>query len=127
MRKILFFLLLLAEIKLCAQTQIHINPANPINIVSSDLSPGVFFVPKNAAGFNAFFDSNTHFKAVRLNIIESALNNSSNLTQCLALLEQSRSDVLATNQRCDHLVLIFEKMPAWLSSSSDPSPAQTPG
>jgi Glycosyl hydrolases family 39/Secretion system C-terminal sorting domain len=127
MRKILFFLLLLAEIKLCAQTQIHINPANPINIVSSDLSPGVFFVPKNATGFNAFFDSNTHFKAVRLNIIESALNNSSNLTQCLALLEQSRTDVLATNQRCDHLVLIFEKMPAWLSSSSDPSPAQTPG
>ncbi|MGL5892719.1 MAG: GH39 family glycosyl hydrolase, partial [Bacteroidia bacterium] len=127
MRLILIFLLLLAETSLSAQTQIHINPGVPINAAAQDLSPGVFFVPKNATGFNAFFDSNTHFKAVRLNIIESALNNSSNLTQCLALLEQFRTDVLATNQRCDHLVLIFEKMPAWLSSSSDPSPAQTPG
>ncbi len=127
MRTIIVCLLLLFGIKLSAQIQIHINPVSTQNSVNSELSPGIFFVPKNQIGFNTFFDSNTHFKAVRLNIIESALNNSSNLVQCLALLEQFRTDVLATNQRCDHLVLIFEKMPAWLSSSSDPSPAQTPG
>lgn len=128
-RKLLpLFLVLIYLNQAAAQTLIQLNPAQqPSAQTAPNCSPGVFFVPKTQDGFNAFFNSNTGFNGVRLNIIESALNNSSNLTQCLAFLEQFRNDVIAVNQRSQHLVLIFEKMPAWLSSSSNSSPAQTPG
>ncbi|MCA6361984.1 MAG: T9SS type A sorting domain-containing protein [Bacteroidetes bacterium] len=113
--------------QLSAQTVIQVNPSqSPVQSVA-DFRPGIFFVPKTQDGFNAYFNSNTRFNGVRLNIIESALNNSSNLSQCLAILEQFRTDVLAVSQRSQQLVLIFEKMPAWLSSSNNSAPAQTPG
>ncbi|MCU0435466.1 MAG: T9SS type A sorting domain-containing protein [Bacteroidia bacterium] len=125
--RLLLLIALFTQVSVYGQTQLTINPALPVFHSGPLYNPGVFFVPKTQDGFNAFFNSGTGFGAVRLNIIESALNNSSNLAQCLAYLEQFRNDVIAVNQRSQHLVLIFEKMPPWLSSSSDPSPAQTPG
>jgi hypothetical protein len=127
-RKLILFLTVVCLLnELSAQPIIQVNPSQLPAQSTADFRPGVFFVPKTQDGFNTFFSSNTCFNGVRLNIIESALNNSSNLTQCLAFLEQFRTAVLAVNQRCQHLVLIFEKMPAWLSSSSNSSPAQTQG
>lgn len=106
---------------------ITLNPTQPVQPVNWWVQPGVFFVPKTQDGFNAYLNSGVRFGTVRLNVIESALNNATNLAQCLAYLELARPNVMATSQHCDRLVLIFEKMPAWLSSSSDGSPAQTPG
>lgn len=110
-----------------AQTLLTVYPDSIQGTINNNLAPGVFFVPKTQDAFNEFTGNGMHFQCLRSNVIESALNNTANLPACLALLATVQSDLQLLSQRCDKLIFIFEKMPAWLSSSSDGSPATTPG
>lgn len=108
-------------------TSITISPAQVLGSVNSDYSNGVFFVPKTAPAFNDFIANAARQTAIRTNVIESALNNASNLPQCITLIQGVQTDLQTLSAKTDRLIFIFEKMPAWLSSSSNSSPAQTPG
>lgn len=110
-----------------AQTQLTVYPDSIQGALNDNLSPGVFFVPKTQDAYNEFTGNGMHFQCLRTNVIESALNNTANLPACLALLGTVQADLQMLSQRSDKLIFIFEKMPAWLSSSSDGSPAATPG
>ncbi len=110
-----------------AQTVLTVYPDSIQGAINNNLSPGVFFVPKTQDAYTEFTGNGMHFQCLRTNVIESALNNTSNLPACLALLGTVQADLQMLSQRSDKLIFIFEKMPAWLSSSSDGSPATTPG
>jgi hypothetical protein len=109
------------------QTLLTVYPDSIQGALNNNLAPGVFFVPKTQDAYNEFTGNGMHFQCLRTNVIESALNNTANLPACLALLGTVQADLQMLSQRCDKLIFIFEKMPAWLSSSSDGSPATTPG
>lgn len=128
MKKYVLLYCLLTAIAASSQvTNISISPTQLLGNVSADLHHGVFFVPKTAPAFNDFMANAVHQTAIRTNVIESALNNASNLPQCISIIQSVQSDLQSLSLKTDRLIFIFEKMPPWLSSSSNSSPAQTPG
>ena len=110
-----------------AQLTVSVDPFAPATLVGNDFKHGIFYVPKTAQAQQEFETNGIQYSAVRLHIVESALNNTSNLNDCLAFLDLAETQLQEISSRSDKVIFIFEKMPAWLSSSSDGAPAQTPG
>jgi Glycosyl hydrolases family 39/Secretion system C-terminal sorting domain len=129
MKKVAFPLLVLFLhlTNLNAQTNLTVYPDSVISPIGNAYRNGCFFVPKTTAAVTDFFSTAPQQNCVRTNVIESALNNTTNLTACLNLIGTVQTDLVNLSNKCDKLIFIFEKMPVWLSSSSDGSPAQTPG
>lgn len=119
--------LLLGQNLANGQSILNIYPDSLVAPLNVNLSPGVFYVPKTAPAATDFIGNGIQQNAIRTNVIESVLNNSSNLSSCLSLLSTVQTDLQTLSLKCDKLIFIFEKMPAWLSSSTDGSPASTPG
>lgn len=130
MKKVLKMLIaigLLGQNLVSSQTNITVYPDSLIAPVNINLTPGVFYVPKTATAATDFNGNGIRQNAIRTNVIESALNNTTSLSSCLSLLSTVQSELKALSLKCDKLIFIFEKMPAWLSSSSVSSPAATSG
>ncbi|MBR08477.1 MAG: hypothetical protein CMP48_12475 [Rickettsiales bacterium] len=108
------------------QTAITVYP-DSIQESNKSYDYGVFYVPKTQAAQDDFLNNGDHLNSIRLHIIESALNNSSNLSETLAILDDVSAILKQIAAKTDKLLFIIEKMPPWLSSSSDGSPAQTTG
>ncbi len=109
------------------QSIINVYPDSLITSINTNLKPGVFYVPKTANAAADFFGNGIQQNAIRTSVIESVLNNTSNLTNCLSLLTIAKTDLQNLSVKCDKLIFVIEKMPAWLSSSSNSAPAATPG
>jgi hypothetical protein len=109
------------------QSVLNIHPDSLIAPVNVNLTPGCFFGPKTLPAYNDFMNNGIYQNVIRTNAIESAMNNSSNLSECLSLLSSYKTDLLSLSAKCNKLIFIFEKMPLWLSSSTDGSPASVPG
>ena len=124
---LLLLMSLLLSTAAISQTSINVDPLNPTGLVGNDFNHGIFYVPKTAEAQQDFQSNGIYYNSIRLHIIESALNNTSNLNECLAFLDLGQTQLQEIAARCNKVIFIFEKMPAWLSSSSDGSPAQTPG
>lgn len=127
MKGVALFLLLLSAALPAQVTNLTIDPALLTAPAGRNFSSGVFFVPKTVPAYSDFMNNGLYQQAVRTNVIESALNNASNLGQCISVLQSVQSDLVALSQRTDRLIFIFEKMPPWLSSSTNSNPAQTLG
>jgi len=112
---------------LYGQTTVNIYLDSILSNVESKYEPGVFYVPKTTEAQNDFFNNGIKQNSIRLNIIEGALNNTSNLNDCLAYLDGVSTILQDISNKTDKVLFIFEKMPGWLSSSTDGSPASTPG
>lgn len=121
------FFFLFLTVGLTSQTIINIYPDSTLTVVGNSYTPGVFYVPKTVGAQTDFLNNGIHQNSIRLNIIESALNNTTNLNDCLSFLDTVKPILIDLANKTDKLIFIFEKMPAWLSSSSDGSPAATPG
>jgi Glycosyl hydrolases family 39/Secretion system C-terminal sorting domain len=109
------------------QSVLNIYPDSLVSQVNVNLKSGVFYVPKTAAAAVDFTGNGIQQNAIRTNVIESALNNATNLSTCLNLLTGVKPILQSLSLKCDKLIFIFEKMPPWLSSSSNGAPASTPG
>jgi hypothetical protein len=127
MKVVTTLLLLTCSFWSLAQTAITIYPDTLESLVPLTYKPGVFYVPKTEEALNDFYENDIHQNSIRTHVVESVLNNTENLEDCLALLETVEADLVTLSDRCQKLVFIYEKMPAWLSSSDDSSPAATPG
>ncbi|MBK8368949.1 MAG: hypothetical protein IPL10_16590 [Bacteroidetes bacterium] len=109
------------------QSVLNIFPDSLVVPVNINLTPGVFYVPKTSNAASDFMGNGIQQNSIRTNVIESVLNNTSNLSSCLSLLSTVQTDLQNLSLKCNKLIFIFEKMPAWLSSSSNGSPSSTPG
>lgn len=127
MRPILLALLLTVQWIATGQTNVTVYPDSLVELVNVNYRPGVFYVPKTDVAATDFLGNAVYFNSVRTHVIESALNNAENLEECLELLESVESILVDISNKCQQFIFIFEKMPAWLSSSDDGSPAMTPG
>ncbi len=114
-------------IHLEAQTEVTIFPQTELGAMNDRFDPGVFFVPKTSNAYDDFVNNGITQNAIRTNVIESALNNSTNLNDCISFLLSVQTELQTVAAKTDELYFIFEKMPPWLSSSSNPGPAATPG
>ncbi|SFT83562.1 Por secretion system C-terminal sorting domain-containing protein [Lishizhenia tianjinensis] len=112
---------------LLSQTTVNLYLDTLLTPVGTNYQPGVFYVPKTTAAQQDFLTNGKRQNSIRLHVIESALNNSSNLQDCLQLLDGVQSTLQELANKADKVFFIFEKMPAWLSSSSDGTAATTPG
>lgn len=122
----LFLLLLITE-SLHSQVLVDIDPLNQSGAIGNSFKHGIFYVPKTQEAIDNFENNGSEYNAIRLHIIESALNNTTNLNDALAYLDLAEQQLQDISNRTEKVIFIFEKMPAWLSSSSDGTPAQTPG
>lgn len=127
MRTTLIGVLLLITINSKAQSFVNIYPDSLIELVNVNYKPGVFYVPKTEEAAADFLSNGIYQNSIRTHVIESALNNVENLPDCITLLESVETTLVELSEKCQKFVFIFEKMPAWLSSSDDGSPATTPG
>jgi Glycosyl hydrolases family 39/Secretion system C-terminal sorting domain len=109
------------------QSVLTIYPDSLLTTVNKNFTPGVFYVPKTASAATDFVNNGIQQNSIRTNVIESVLNNTSNLASCLSLLNTVQSDLQNLSAKTNKLIFIFEKMPGWLSSSTNSSPASTPG
>jgi len=127
--KLIYILVLIFSISstLYGQTTVNIYLDSVLSNVESKYEPGVFYVPKTTEAQNDFLNNGIRQNSIRLNIIEGALNNTSNLNECLTYLDGVSTILQNLANKTEKVLFIFEKMPAWLSSSSDGSPATTPG
>lgn len=128
--KVKFILLILVQLFtdcVKSQTNCLIDYSNTSGPINENFQLGVFYVPKTSEAATEFSNCGIEFSVARTNIIETVLNSSSDLTGSLSLLNSVETQLQDLASRCEKLVFIFEKMPPWLSSSSDPSPAATPG
>ena len=123
------FLILIFGISstLYGQTTINIYLDSAQSSIQSKYEPGVFYVPKTTEAQNDFLNNGIRQNSIRLNIIEGALNNTSNLNDCLNYLDGVSSILQDISVKTNKVLFIFEKMPGWLSSSTDGSAASTPG
>ncbi len=126
-KSVVVFLLIFFTAAFHSRAQILISPYNSTGLVGNDFQHGIFYVPKTAEAQQDFENNGYEYSAVRLHIVESALNNTTNLNDCLSFLDLAEVQLQDISNRSEEVIFIFEKMPAWLSSSSDGSPAQTPG
>ncbi|MBI2271844.1 MAG: T9SS type A sorting domain-containing protein [Bacteroidetes bacterium] len=120
--KIIIAIGLLGQNSVKGQSVLNIYPDSLIAPVNENFSPGCFFSPKTLQAYNDFMGNGIFQNVIRTNAIESALNNSTDLTSCLSLLSSYQADLMALSLRCDKFIFIFEKMPLWLSSSTDGTP-----
>ncbi|MCT4582331.1 MAG: T9SS type A sorting domain-containing protein [Flavobacteriales bacterium] len=128
MKLIYLFLLALSFYHISiAQTIVTSYPDSIEASINQNYTPGVFYVPKTQEAQADFLNNGIHQNAIRTHIIESAINNSSDINQSLAYLDNVSTIIQSLAAKTDKLIFIFEKMPAWLSSSNDGSPATTPG
>lgn len=127
MKRFLTLFLGILSFSTISQTSITIYPDSLEALVPVTYKPGVFFVPKTEEALEDFYGNGIYQNSIRTHIVESVLNNTENLDDCLALLETVESDLVTLSNKCQKLIFIYEKMPAWLSSSDDGSPAATPG
>lgn len=127
MKYITLTLCLFGAIFTFAQTTIQIYPDTLQGLVPITYKPGVFYVPKTEAAATEFYTNGIYQNSTRSYVIESVLNNTTNLDESLALMATVEDELITIANKCQKFVLIFEKMPAWLSSSVDGSPAGTPG
>jgi hypothetical protein len=109
------------------QTILNIYPDSLIAPLNINFTPGCFFHPKTVPAYNDFMNNGIYQNVIRTNAIESAMNNSTNLSECLSLLSTYKADLVTLSIKCSKLIFIFEKMPLWLSSSMDGSPAAISG
>lgn len=109
------------------QTHLTIFPDSLTGSVQLGNKPGVFFVPKTAAAYYDFMGNGIYYPIIRTNIIEGAMNAFNDLPSTLAYLESIQPNLQELSAKCETLLFIFEKMPPWLSSSSDSSPSSIPG
>ncbi len=124
--KTLLTLLLIQQITF-SQNTITVYPDSLKGNLGKKYEYGVFYVPKTTEAQTDFLSNGDHLNTIRLHIIESALNNSTDLNGTLSYLDNVSSIIQDISNKTDKVIFILEKMPAWLSSSSDGSPAQTPG
>ncbi|NOQ76027.1 MAG: T9SS type A sorting domain-containing protein [Crocinitomix sp.] len=127
MRIVLVGLLFLTHFQIKGQTVVNVYPDTLVELVNVNYKPGVFYVPKTDAGVADFTSNHIYQNSIRTHVIETVLNSTENLTDCLALLESVEPALVELSSKCKKFVFIFEKMPAWLSSSDNGSPAMTPG
>ena len=127
MKSIIIILILGISYSTYGQTDLNVYLDSITSNIGSKYEHGVFYVPKTDEAQTDFFNNDIHQNSIRLNIIEGALNNTTNLNDCIAYLDNVSSILQNISNKTDKLIFIFEKMPVWLSSSSDGSPAQTPG
>jgi len=128
MKKVItLYLILGMSLSFYSQTIVNIDLNSIEADIESKYKQGVFYVPKTNEGQTDFLNNGIRQNSIRLNIIEGALNNTTNLTDCIAYLDNVTTILQELSNKTDKLIFIFEKMPAWLSSSSDGSPASTPG
>lgn len=106
---------------------INIFPDSLEENLSNKFEYGVFYVPKTTEAQADFLNNGDHLNSIRLHILEIALNNSTNLSETITYLDNVSSIIQDISNKADKVIFILEKMPAWLSSSSDGTPAQTPG
>jgi hypothetical protein len=125
-KTILIILFLLHDFAF-GQSVLNIYPDSLISGVNENLKPGIFYVPKTNAAAIDFTSNGIKQNAIRTNVIESILNNATNLSTCLNLLTSVQPILQSLSLKSDKLIFIFEKMPPWLSSSSNAAPASTPG
>lgn len=118
---------LLGQYSIVGQSIINVYPDSLVSPLNINFTPGCFFGPKTLPAYNDFMNNDIYQNAIRTNAIESALNNSSNLSECLTLLSTYQNDLISLSAKCNKLIFIFEKMPLWLSSHTDGSPAAIPG
>lgn len=109
------------------QVNLTIYPDSLIAPLNVNFTPGVFYVPKTEGASIDFNNNNIRQNSIRTHVIEIILNSSTDLTSSLALLSTIETELLDLSLKCEKLIFIFEKMPVWLSSSADGSPAATPG
>ncbi|WP_169736083.1 GH39 family glycosyl hydrolase [Crocinitomix catalasitica] len=112
---------------LFGQTEIQIFPDSLQGSINQNFKPGVFYVPKTDAAGEDFMGNGIFQNSIRTHVVESALNNAENIDECIAILESVESILIDLSEKCEKFVIIFEKMPAWLSSSVDGSPAESHG
>lgn len=110
-----------------AQTLLTVHTDSLTTALNINFTPGSFFAPKTYPAYDEFMNDGIHQNVIRTNAIESFMNNGTDLPSTLALLMTAQSDLLAISAKCDKLIFIFEKMPLWLSSSNDGSPAAIGG
>jgi len=110
-----------------AQSTVNIYPDSMLQSLSNKYEYGAFYVPKTTEAQTDFLDNGDHLNCIRLHIIESALNNSTDLNGTLTYLDNVSTIIQDISSKTDKVIFILEKMPVWLSSSNDGSPAQTPG
>ncbi len=120
---ILFFYPLFIQ----AQTTVNFYIDSIQSGIGSKFQPGVFYIPKTAIAQTDFLSNGIHQNSIRLNVIESALNNTTNLNDCIAFLDTFKTTLQLLSAKTDKLYFIFAKMPVWLSSSTDGLPAAAPG
>lgn len=120
----LIVILLLAGQRIKSQitTTLSVYPDSVKAPVNNNFGLSTFSVPKTLAAFNDLLNNGIKQKVMRINVIESVLNNATNLNQCLSLLDAAEPNIQALSARCDKLIFIIEKMPLWLSSSTDGTP-----
>lgn len=75
----LFVIILGISANLFGQTTVDIFLDSIQLNIGSKYQPGIFYVPKTIEAQNDFFNNEIRQNAIRLNIIEGALNNTSNL------------------------------------------------
>lgn len=111
---------MLTSINLIAQN-ITINHQLATEQFPEIYRPGIFAVPKTANATNDLLNNGIQFNAIRTIDIETAINHwtVSSIDGVMAQLEVQKPNILTANNRCNMLVLVIHKMPAWLSSSSD--------
>ena len=112
---------------LTAQTRITVYPDSLEETISGQFQPGTFYVPRTNEAQADFLENGIHQNAIRINVLEGALNNTTNLTDCLSYLDLARNTLQQLPAKTDVLMFVIGKMPPWLSSSSDSSPSATPG
>lgn len=128
MRKLaLLFLTHLSVPLLFGQSSIIVYPDSILQDLNKTYEYGTFYVPKTTEAQADFLNNGDHLNTIRLHIVESALNNSTDLNTTLSYLDDVSSIIQEISDKTDKVIFIIEKMPAWLSSSNDGSPAQTPG
>lgn len=123
----IFIALLILNQLVFGQSIVTVFPDSIQQNLANNYEYGVFYVPKTTEAHTDFMNNGDHLNTIRLNIIESALNNSSDLSGTLDYLDNFSTVIQSISNKADKVIFIFEKMPAWLSSSNDGSPAQTPG
>lgn len=95
--------------------------------INNSYRHGVFYVPKTVKAQTDFFSNGNHQNSIRLNVIESALNNNTNLNDCIKFLDTFKTSLQFLSTKTNKLMFVIAKMPVWLSSSSDGSAASSPG
>lgn len=123
----LFFMATLFSPFIWTQSTLTVYPDSIKQNLNNKYAYGTYYVPKTIEAQNDFLNNGDYLNTIRLNIIELAINSANDLNGSLAYMDNFASILQEVASKTDRVIFVFEKMPVWLSSSSDGSPAQTPG